>query len=320
MPKPKSVLVTGCAGFIGSSFTKQFRDKYPRTAVVGIDDLTTGRIESVNPSALFYEGSMLDRTLLNKVFKRHSPEYVFHFAALPRVSYSIENPVRSSEVNIIGTVSVLEAAKTHGIKRFIYSSSSSVYGGAKKLPTKEVDNLPDPKSPYAIQKYIGEPFCRSFSTLFGLDTICLRYFNVFGPGQYGDSAYATVISAWLEALYFPDKKRAFIEGDGNQTRDFCFVDNAVSANILAMESKKQFMGDVFNVAHGEQYKLNYVKTLIEQLARRSLQLEKRPPRLGDFRHSKADISKAQKLLNYRPEISFEQGLEQTVKWFESRRK
>jgi len=256
---------------------------------------------------------------VEKIFNSHKPEYVFHFAAIPRVSYSLEHPRHSTEVNIVGTVAMLEASKNHGVKRFIYSTSSSVYGGAKKLPTKESENFPDPKSPYAVQKYSCELFCKVFSTLFELDTACLRYFNVFGPGQYGDSPYSTVISAWLEALYFPGKKTAFIEGDGSQSRDFCYIDNVVLANMLAMESKKNLNGEVINVAHGEQTTVNEVKTLIEKYTGKKLDLEKRPTRLGDVEHSCADISKAWNLLGYKPVVNFEEGLKQAVKWFESRR-
>src|SRR3989344_4989371 len=298
MSNPKIILVTGCAGFIGGNFVKQFRKKFSKTKIIGIDDFSTGRKDVLNSSIIFYEGSILNEKLLEKIFSKHKPEYVFHFAALPRVSYSVEHPRHTSEVNIIGTVALLEAAKNNGVKRFIYSSSSSVYGGAKKLPTKESESFPDPKSPYAVQKYIGEPFCKIFSELFRLDTVCLRYFNVFGPGQYGDSPYSTVISAWLEALYFPKKKKAFIEGDGTQSRDFCYMDNVVQANILAMKSRKWFGGEVFNIAHGERTTVNEVKRLIEKYTGRKLNLEKRPARKGDVRHTHADISKAGKWFGY----------------------
>ena len=200
MANPRTILVTGCAGFIGSNFVRQFIDKFPKTEVVGIDDISTGRRDSIDRRVAFHQNSVLNEVFLEKIFREHRPEYVFHFAALPRVSYSLEYPRQSSEVNIIGTVALLEMSKKFKIRRFIYSSSSSIYGGAKKLPTKESENPPDPKSPYAVQKYAGEPFCRVFSDLFGLDTVCLRYFNAFGPGQYGDSPYASVIPAWLESI------------------------------------------------------------------------------------------------------------------------
>lgn len=319
MVNPKTILVTGCAGFIGSNFVNQFRKNFPKVKIIGIDDFSTGRKDTLDQSITFYEGSILSEKLLERIFSKHKPEYVFHFAALPRVSYSVEHPRHTSEVNIVGTVALLEASKNHGVKRFIYSSSSSVYGGAKKLPTKESENFPDPKSPYAVQKYIGEPFCKIFSELFGFDTVCLRYFNVFGPGQYGDSPYSTIVSAWLESLYFPRKKKAFIEGDGNQSRDFCYIDNVVLANILTMKSKRNFNGEVFNIAHGSQIKINEVKKLIENYTNTKLNLEKRPPRLGDVRHTRADISKAKRLLGYNPTINFNEGLKQTIEWFKSRK-
>ena len=318
MARPNAILVTGCAGFIGSNFVRQFKVKYPETLIVGIDNFATGRKDAVDTSITFYEGSILEQALVDKIFATHKPEYVFHFAALPRVSYSVEYPRLTSEVNIIGTVVLLEAAKNHGTKRFIYSSSSSVYGGAKKLPTKESENQPDPKSPYAIQKYTGEPFCKVFSDLYDIDSVALRYFNVFGPGQYGDSPYSTVVSAWLEALYFPKTKQAFIEGDGTQSRDFCYIDNVIQANILAMESDQSFGGEAINVAHGERTTVNEVKDLIEKYTGKGLELEQRPPRIGDVKHTHADISKAKELLGYEPAVKFEEGLKRTVAWFESR--
>lgn len=318
MTMSKTILVTGCAGFIGSNFVRQFKKKYQRSNIIGIDDFSSGRKDALESSVIFYEGSILDERLLEKIFSKHKPKYVFHFAALPRVSYSVEYPRQTSEVNIIGTVGLLEVSKNHGVKRFIYSSSSAVYGGAKKLPTKESENFPNPKSPYAVQKYVGEPFCKIFSELFSLDTVCLRYFNVFGPGQYGDSPYATVVSAWLESLYFPKKRKAFIEGDGTQSRDFCYVDNVVLANLCAMESRRTFGGDVVNIATGSQIRINEAKKMIEAYTGKRLDLEKRPARLGDVRHTCADISKAKKLLGYNPSVDFEEGLKKTVGWFKKR--
>lgn len=318
MKPPKTVLVTGCAGFIGSNFVRQFKHQFPKTTIIGLDNFFTGRRDAVDKTITFYEGSMLNRELVNQIFKKHRPEYVFHFAAIARVSYSVEHPSESTEVNIAGIVNLLEAAKNFGTKRFIYSSSSSIYGGAKKLPTKESENPPDPKSPYGLQKYVGEPFCKMFSELYGLDTVSLRYFNVFGPGQYGDSPYSTVMSAWLEALYFPNKKKAFIEGDGKQSRDFCYVDNVVLANILAMKCPKKLNGEAFNVAHGERTVLNDVKTMIEKYTGKKIDLERRPTRVGDVKHTHADISKAKKWLGYVPVVKYEEGLKRTVAWFDER--
>jgi len=320
MINPKTILVTGCAGFIGSNFTKQFKKKFPKTKIVGIDDFSTGRREALQSFIIFYEGSILNERLLRKIFSKHKPEYVFHFAGLPGVPFSIKHPRQTANVNIIGTIALLQASKDHKAKRFIYSSSSAVYGNAQRLPIKESENFPDPKSPYAAQKYSAELFCKTFSELFNLETVCLRYFNVFGPGQYGNSPYSTVIPAWLESLYFPNKKKAYIEGDGNQTRDFCYIDNVVLANILAMESKQKFNGEALNVGCGYQIKINEVKKLIEKYTCRSLNLEKHPPRTGDIRDASADISKARKILGYNPQVNFEEGLKKTVEWFKSRKR
>ncbi len=315
----KSILVTGCAGFIGGNFTPQFRKRHPEYQVIGLDNFATGRADSVDKDIIFYEGSILDQKLVNKIFKDHKPEYVFHFAALPSVAHSLDHPRLSTEVNVVGTVALLEAAKEYGLKRFIYSSSSSIYGGAKKLPTKESENPVNPKSPYAFQKYAGEPLGRIFSDLFGIDAVSLRYFNAFGPGQFGNSAYASVIPAWLKPLYFPDGKKPFIEGDGSQTRDFCYVDNVVLANILAMEAKGPFKGEAINIAHGVQTSLLEAKELIEKYTGMSFELDHHPPRPGDIKDSYADISKARELLGYEPETSFEDGLKQTVEWFKWRK-
>lgn len=317
----KSVLVTGCAGFIGSNFARQFRKNFPDSVIIGLDDLSTGRKSEIDQSVIFYKGSITDGKILDKIFQKHKPQFVFSFAALPRVSYSIREPLKTSHVNICGVVNLLDKSKKYGVKRFIHSSSSSVYGGAKKLPTKEEENTPDPKSPYAAQKFADEIFCKLFSDLFRIETVCLRYFNVFGPGQYGDSPYSTVISAWLEALYFPNKKKKpFIEGDGKQSRDFCYVDNVVSANILAMKSPKKFHGEVFNVAHGERTTVNEVKKLIEKYSGKIINLEQRPTRIGDVKHTHADVSKAKKYFGYNPKIKFEEGLRKTIEWFEERKK
>jgi UDP-glucose 4-epimerase len=311
------VLITGCAGFIGANFTDKFKKNFPKAEIIGIDNFATGRREAVNKSITFYEGSMTDEKFLDKIFKKHLPEYVFHFAYVPRVSYSVEFPFKTTQNNICGTTLLLEKSKDYGVKRFIFSSSSSIYGGAKKLPTKESENFPDPKSPYALQKYTDEIMCRIFSNLYKLDTVCLRYFNVFGPGQYGDSPYSTVVSAWLTALYQPSKKKAFLEGDGKQSRDFCYVDNVIEANILAMQSKKDFYGEVFNIAHGERTTLLEVKKLIEKYAGKEIKLEKKPARLGDVRHTHADVSRAKKWFNYKPQVNFEEGLKRTVEWWKS---
>ncbi len=322
MPHPakRTILVTGVAGFIGSNFTRQYIDRYPNDTVIGIDDFSTGRRSAVDKRIVFYEGDVADLAFVKSIFKKHRPQYVVHFAARPRVSYSVEHPTETTISNIVGTVAILEASRDAHVKRVVYSSSSSIYGGAKKLPTKENENPPHPVSPYAVQKYTGEPFCQIFSNLFGLDTVCLRYFNVFGPGQYGNAAYSTVVSAWLESLYFPKKKKGFLEGDGKQSRDFCYVDNVVQANMKALFRAKKFNGEAFNIAHGKRTTLLEVKKLIEKYTGKKLTLQLRPTRVGDVRHTHANIDKAKKSLGYRPQYNFEQGLQRTIAWYASRKK
>lgn len=319
MIQPKTILVTGVAGFIGSNFAKNFNRLYPDTKIVGIDNLYSGRESEIPNNVIFYKHSITDRTRLDEIFAEQKPEYVFHFAAIPRVAFGVENPDISDHTNTYGTVVVLNTARKHGVKRVVLSSSSSVYGGAKILPTKESENPPAPISPYALQKYIDEQYCQLFSSLYGLDTVCLRYFNVFGPGQYGDSAYSTIISAWLENLYFPKEgKKAFIEGDGSKSRDFCYVDNVVQANIKAMEYEGKLNGETFNVAHGERTAINEVRLLIEEFSGQKLDLEQRPDRIGDVAHTHADISKARDILGYEPSVNFTEGMRRTIEWQKSR--
>jgi nucleoside-diphosphate-sugar epimerase len=314
----RSILVTGCAGFIGSNFTKIFRLQFPAVEIVGIDDLSAGRKNALTPGVVFYKGSITTGKLLDTIFEKHAPEYIFHFAALPRVSYSVEQPAETTETNIGGTVMLLEKARDYKIKRFILSSSSAIYGDAKILPTKESENTPDPLSPYALQKLTDEKFCELAGKLYGFDTVSLRYFNVFGPGQYGDSAYSTVISAWLTGLYFPKDKELFIEGTGKQSRDFCYVDNIVEANIRAMLSKKPLAGRAFNIADGKRISLIEIRKMIESASSKKLMLNKKPSRKGDVRHTHADIGTAMKWLGYTPKVDFAEGLQRTVSWFESR--
>lgn len=315
-----NILITGVAGFIGSNFYKKFKHDFPNHKIIGIDDFSSGKKENVGKDLIFYKGSITDTALLEKIFSKHKLQYIFHFAAIPRVSYSVQFPLKTAHTNICGTVSLLEMAKKYKVRRFILSSSSSVYGGAKKLPTKESENFPNPKSPYAAEKYTDEIFCRLFSELYNLDTVCLRYFNVFGPGQYGDSAYSSVISAWLENLYFPSGKKAFIEGNGRQTRDFCFVENVVLANIKAMLTKRKFLGEAINIAHGERISVNEVRRVIEGLTAKKINLEKRPTRIGDVKDSLVYSPKASKLLDYKPRVNFEEGMKKTVEWFKQRKK
>ena len=315
----KSILVTGCAGFIGSNFVKGFKKKYPETTILGIDNFYSGRPELLNKSVIFYEGDIADVTLIDKIFATHKPEYVFHFAAVPRVTRSVEFPIETSQANIMGGLSLLNAARNHKVKRFIFSSSSSIYGDKAKKPTAEKENFPNPLTPYAAQKYTMELFLKMWPHLYGVDTVALRYFNVFGPGQYGDSPYASVLSGWLESIYFPQEgKKPYLEGDGKQYRDFSYVDNVVSANLLAMEHKQPLNGEAFNIACGDKITILQAKELIEKHTGKELKLEKRPARLGDIKFSQANISKAKRVLGYKPIVKFEEGLIRTIDWYKDR--
>lgn len=314
---PKTICVSGCAGFIGGAFTRAVRKRYPDTVILGIDDFSEGRRE-IAEGVTFHEGSILDATLLETLFTTYRPEYVFHFAARPRVSFSIKNPALSAEVNIVGTVRLLEASVAAGVKRFIFSSSSSVYGQVDTLPASEATHSSNPQSPYALEKYASEHFCKQFSTLFNLDTVCLRYFTAYGPGQYGDAPYMTVIAAWLESLYFPSEKKGFIEGDGTQSRDFAYIDDIIEANLLAMASPRVFGGEIINVAAGQGYEINDIRSRIEKRSGKKLDLEQRPERLGDVRHTLADITKAKELIGFVPKVSLDEGLDRTIAWFEER--
>jgi nucleoside-diphosphate-sugar epimerase len=186
------------------------------------------------------------------------------------------------------------------------------------LPTKETEAISDLRSPYAVQKYASELFCRQFSEFFGLDTVCLRYFNAYGEGQYGDSPYCTVVAAWLESMYFPKNKKGFIEGTGTNSRDLVHVADVVQANILAMQAKKDLKGEVFNIASGKSIAVKDIRKLIEVYTGKKLSLEKRPSRPKDVRRTLADISKAKKVLGYRPRVSFSEGLKDTISFFEKR--
>lgn len=309
-------MVTGSAGFIGGNFVREFKKKFPRTTTVGLDIKKSSAGEDV-----FYRGSVSNARLLKKIFTKHKPEYVFHFAAIPRVTYSVLHPAETAHTNVYGTALLLETCRDFRVKRLIFSSSSSVYGGAKILPTKESENAPNPRSPYAAHKYIGEIFCLQASELYGFDTVCLRYFNVYGPGQYGDSPYSTVISAWLEALYFPKAGQAlYLEGDGKQSRDFSYVGDVVQANIKAMRYSGRFNGDYFNIGAGSRTNLLAVQGLIEKHTGKKFAIERRPARLGDVRHTHADTSKARKTFGFKPRTPFQEGLKRTIAWYSSRKK
>ena len=304
----KTVVVTGSAGFIGGHLVDFLLDSGIR--VIGIDDMSSGLQSTVDSHILKdnfipkYFG--IEDPRVEGVFRGFSPSIVFHLAARPGVAQSVADPVSSNRTNINGTVNLLNLSQKYNVERFIFSSSSSVYGGAKVLPTAET-NPSDPKSPYALQKKAGEEYCKLFSNIYGLDTVCLRYFNVFGPRQRSDSAYAAAISSFCNSI----KKdiSPVIYGDGEQSRDFCFVGNVVMANVLAAKYGGRFFGDIFNIGSGKNITINDVCKVLG--TKGSMYKEERP---GDVRHSCADISKACSVLGYNPVYSREDGLRETLNW------
>jgi nucleoside-diphosphate-sugar epimerase len=312
----KTILVTGCAGFIGSRFIEIFHDKYPNVSIVGIDNFSTGKKSLINDSFKFYEISIEDKEKVNNVFSTHKPDFVFHFAAMPRVQYCQENPTETNITNIIGTSNIFECSSKYGVKRVMYSSSAAVYGNVESLPVKEDTNKPNPLSFYGFQKYAGEPLAKIMSLYKNIDVACLRYFNVYGPRQDGTSSYATVIARWLDAI--KEGKPIIIEGDGFQSRDFVYVDDVVLANISAMSANAILKGEAFNIATNTEISLNEVRSKIEKELNIQIKVEHKPSREGDIKHIKADISKAKDILNWTPITDFDTGIKNTVIWYLSK--
>ena len=255
------------------------------------------------------QGSILDRSLLRKAF--NGADYVLHQAALPSVTRSVKDPLLTNEVNVDGTLNVLMEARDAHVKKVVMASSSSVYGDTPVLPKRE-DMTPNPRSPYAISKLTGEHYCRVFSELYGLSTVCLRYFNVFGPRQDPRSDYAAVIPRFITSVL--EGRPPMIHGDGSQTRDFTFVQDVVSANILAMGSDVE---GAFNIAGGRQTSVEELVRAIIRTMGADVEPVKGPRRPGDVLHSVADVSAARDAFGYRPEHSLEEGLEVTIRWFSS---
>jgi nucleoside-diphosphate-sugar epimerase len=309
-------IVTGSNGFIGYNLCQELHKQ--RWEVLGIDDLSNGRKENVVPGFRYEWAKIEDSENTRKLVRDFQPDVIFHFAALPRVAYSVENPYATAQTNVLGTISLLEAVvKEDRVDRtrVVCSSSSSVYGGADVMPTPESHPC-QPQSPYALEKYHGEQWCEMFASLYDLDVVSLRYFNVFGPHALFGGAYSTVLTAWLYHLYVDTSYHPFLEGDGTQTRDFCYVDNAVQANILAGTRKERFKGQAYNVAQGLSHSLLDCKDLLEKIAGRNFELVKKPPRIGDVKHTLADISLAQSEFGYSPSVDFEKQVSQTASWFE----
>jgi UDP-glucose 4-epimerase len=302
----KVVLVTGGAGFIGSHLAQELAER--NYNVVIIDNLFTGKKENIEElvkkdNVEFNQGSITDVPLLQSLFK--GVEYVFHQAAIPSVPRSVDNPLASHEANATGTLNVLLAARDSGVKKVIYASSSSVYGDIPTLPKRE-DMAPNPQSPYAVTKLTGEYYCQVFQQVYGLSTVCLRYFNVYGPGQDPDSQYAAVIPKFIKRV--SEGMPPIIFGDGEQTRDFTFIRDAVEANILFAESNAS---GVFNIGEGSNISINELAMLVSRLMDKDLEPVHHAPRAGDIRHSLADIAKA-KACGYNPKYTLERGLKETI--------
>lgn len=303
-------LVTGGAGFIGSHLTEKLVELGHE--VVVLDDLSTGREENIAhlmDRITFVKGSITDTALLAKIMQ--GVQVVFHEAALGSVPRSVEDPRTTHDVNITGTFNVLMAARDAGVKRVVYAASSSAYGDTPTLPKVET-MLPNPLSPYAVSKLVGEYYCQVFTRAYGLETVSLRYFNVFGPRQNPYSQYAAVIPKFITAALKGEPLTVF--GDGEQSRDFTYIDNVVQANLLAMESP-QAVGKVYNVACGGRYTLNELIRQLEAVFGRQLEVQYLPPRAGDVKHSEASIAEAQRDLGYRVLMPFEEGLRRTVQWY-----
>ncbi len=302
-------LVTGGAGFIGSHIVDALVKVGKKVRV--IDNLSTGN--AANLAHLindieFIEGDIRDTDLLDRAMK--DVDFCFHEAALPSVARSVEDPITVNQVNIDGTLNLLFAAKKNKIKRFIYAGSSSAYGDSPSLPKKE-DMKPNPLSPYAVSKLTGEYYCRVFYSVYGLETLCLRYFNVFGPRQDPESQYAAVIPKFITC--FLNNTAPQIYGDGEQSRDFTYIDNVVYANMLAAKAKNT-SGQVLNIACGRRTSLNDLVKLLKNLLPGKIKPDYTESRSGDIKHSLADISKAGRMLGYSPKTSFEQGVKKTIEW------
>ena len=307
------ILVTGGAGFIGSNLTEALLKRGHLVRV--LDNFSTGKRENLVfdkafPSLEIIEGDIRDLSICQRAMK--DIEYVFHQAALPSVQRSVEDPLTSNSVNVGGTLNVLLAARDAGVRRLIYASSSSVYGDTPTLPKVE-EMLPIPLSPYALQKYIGEQYGRLFFKLYGLETVSLRYFNVFGPKQDPNSIYSAVIPKFIDALL--EGRSPIVFGDGEQSRDFTYIDNVVQANLLAM-SAAYLNGEAINIACGKKTSLNQLLNFLKEIVGSKVSPSYEEPRKGDVRHSLADIQKGKKILNYEPEVEIEVGLKKTVDYFQ----
>jgi nucleoside-diphosphate-sugar epimerase len=308
-------LVTGGAGFIGSHIAGAMSAAGARVRI--IDDLSTGHrenLDEIGGDVDFVQGSVADEQLLAKALE--NVELIFHEAAIPSVPRSVEAPRNTHIASVDGTFALLLAAKEAGVKRVVYAASSSAYGDQPTLPKVE-QMAPDPLSPYAVAKLVGEYYCRVFTRVYGLETVSLRYFNVFGPRQDPGSQYSGVVSRFISALL--NDERPVIFGDGEQSRDFTYIENVVAANLSAA-SAPNAAGKVINVANGERITLNELLNELKELTGRvGVTAEYRETRVGDVRHSLADITMARELLGYESKVNLREGLKRTLEWWKTSR-
>jgi nucleoside-diphosphate-sugar epimerase len=307
-------LVTGGAGFIGSHICEELARRGETVRVV--DSLITGKRENLAHVANveFIEGDLADVSVATRAVR--GIDYVLHQAAIPSVPRSVEDPITSNRANVDASLNLLVAARDAGVKRVVYAGSSSAYGNSPTMP--KVETMPTaPLSPYALQKLVAEQYCQMFTTLYGLETVTIRYFNVFGPRQDPSSPYSGVISLFIRALC--EGRRPTIYGDGEQTRDFTYVANVVDGVLRACQAKN-VSGEVINVATHGRVSLNQLFKVLRNLVGANVEPIYEQPRAGDVRDSQADISKAARLLGYEPIVAFEEGLKNTVEWFRSNQK
>jgi nucleoside-diphosphate-sugar epimerase len=308
-------LVTGGAGFIGSHIASALAASGARVRI--IDDLSTGyreNVEEIQGDIDFVLGSLANEASLRQAIE--DVELVFHEAAIPSVPRSVENPRLTHIASVDSTFSLLLAARDKKVRRVVYAASSSAYGDQPTLPKTEA-MLPEPLSPYAVAKLVGEQYCQVFTRVYGLETVSLRYFNVFGPRQDPSSQYSGVISRFISALL--SDKTPVIYGDGEQSRDFTYIDNVVEANLNAADSSKA-VGQVINVANGERTSLNELLGELKDLTgRNNVTADYQPPRAGDVKHSLADISRARELLGFEPKVDLRTGLSLTIDWWKNSR-
>ncbi len=305
-------LVTGGAGFIGSNLVKKLLEMNEDVRI--LDNFATGKRENIllyidNPHLTVIEGDLRSFHIVRTAVK--GVDYILHQGALPSVPRSINDPITTNDVNILGTLNILEAAKEFGVKRVICASSSSIYGNSETLP--KVETMPvNPMSPYALTKYAQERYCQIYYNLYGLETVALRYFNIFGPNQDPTSQYSAVIPKFIKLM--SEDKEPVIYGNGTQSRDFTFVDNVVFANLLACNAEKA-TGEIINIACGESYTLLDLVKMINEILGKNIKPRFASERPGEVKHSLASIGKAKEVLGYEVKVDFKEGLTRTIDFF-----